>query len=66
MVPEVLHHAILTGKVKEIEQELQSFVDLLSLHTKDPSEVHHGLLDGKFSVESNFLRHVPDSFTRHT
>lgn len=64
-LPQVLNEPVLTGQVEEVEQKLQSVVDLGGLHAEDPAEVHHGLLDGELAVEGDLLGHVADPFTRH-
>lgn len=52
----------MTWKIKKIEQKLQSRVNFGGFHAKNPSEVHHGFLDGKFTVQGYFLRHVSHPF----
>lgn len=60
--PQIFNEAILAGQIEEVEQEVQSVVDLGGLHPEDPAEVHHRLLDGELAVERDLLRHVADAF----
>lgn len=65
-IPEILHQTILRRQIKELQQETQPVDDLGGAHSEYPAEVHHGLADGEFAVESNFLWHVADPFSRHS
>lgn len=63
-LPEILDESILTGQVKELQEEPEPLDDLGGAHAEDPAEVHHCLADGELAVEGDLLRHVADTFAR--
>lgn len=63
---QVLNETILWWQIEKVEQEMETFDNLWSLHAENPSEVHHGLLDWKFSIKCDFLRHITDTFSWHS